>query len=290
MMRRNTVSLLAPSDSAACSISVSSSSSTGWTARTTNGSVTNSSASTTAAWVKATSTGAGPSGPQRASSVRPATIVGSANGRSISELTIPLPRNSSRTSTHAISVPVTALITTTISDAISVSRSAATAWSLVTAVQNASNPPSIDATTTAASGISATMLRYAMAMPRPSTAPGIGSGLGARPAVASLVGGSALPLGLEDLGDRRRSPGRRTRRSPCPSRRTCRSRTAWPESGSRSRPPLPRPPGGSPCRRRCSGPPRCRGSRRTPARSPGSSVSLTTAIGFSIRIVSSGTT
>ena len=36
-----------------------------------------------------------------------ATIVGSAKGRSISELTIPLPGNSSRTSTHAISVPKT---------------------------------------------------------------------------------------------------------------------------------------------------------------------------------------
>ena len=37
MMRRNTVARLAPSDSAACSISRSSSSSTGWTARTTKG-------------------------------------------------------------------------------------------------------------------------------------------------------------------------------------------------------------------------------------------------------------
>ena len=50
-MRRNTVALLAPSDSAACSISRSSSSSTGCTARTTNGSVTNSSASTIDTWV-----------------------------------------------------------------------------------------------------------------------------------------------------------------------------------------------------------------------------------------------
>src|SRR5919109_4935090 len=38
-------------------------------------------------------------------------------------------------------------------------------------------------------------------MPRPSAAPGNGSAIGRRPAVCSLAGGSALPLGLEDLGD-----------------------------------------------------------------------------------------
>ena len=62
-MRRNTVNWLAPSDSAACSISRSSSISTGCTARTTNGRVTNSSASTTDAWVKAMLTPTGLSGP-----------------------------------------------------------------------------------------------------------------------------------------------------------------------------------------------------------------------------------
>ena len=46
--------------------------------------------------------------------MRPATIVGSANGRSISALTSALPRNSSRTSTQAISVPITASIAATI--------------------------------------------------------------------------------------------------------------------------------------------------------------------------------
>ena len=44
-------------------------------------------------------------GPYSASSVSPATIVGSANGRSMSALTSRLPRNSSRTSTQAMSVP-----------------------------------------------------------------------------------------------------------------------------------------------------------------------------------------
>ena len=50
-MRRNVVNGRAPSDAAASSISRSSSSSTGWTARTTNGSVTKSSATTIAARV-----------------------------------------------------------------------------------------------------------------------------------------------------------------------------------------------------------------------------------------------
>ena len=101
----------------------------------------------------------GPRGPYSASRVRPATIVGSANGRSISELTIPLPRNSSRTRTQAISVPVTALIAATTAEAISDSFSAATACSLVTAVQKVSNPSSNDLSTTAASGISTIRLR-----------------------------------------------------------------------------------------------------------------------------------
>ena len=58
-----------------------------------------------------------------------ATIVGSANGRSISALTNALPRKSSRTSTHAISVPVTTLIKATIAEMTTVMISAArAAW------------------------------------------------------------------------------------------------------------------------------------------------------------------
>ena len=53
----------APSEAAASSISVSSSSNTGCTARTTNGSVTNSSASSSPSLVKATSIRNGPPGP-----------------------------------------------------------------------------------------------------------------------------------------------------------------------------------------------------------------------------------
>ena len=63
MTRRKTVRLEAPSDSAASSISRSSSISTGCTERMTNGSVTNSSASRTANCVNATSIPTGLVGP-----------------------------------------------------------------------------------------------------------------------------------------------------------------------------------------------------------------------------------
>src|SRR5215207_1821562 len=121
---------------------------------------------------------------------------------------MPLPGKSSRTNTHATSVPAIALITTTTADAISVSFSAATACGLLIAFQNESVPLSSDFSTTAASGTSATMLRYDMAMPRPRTAPGMGDVLGPRltgaagggaAATAVLAGLSALPLCLEDL-------------------------------------------------------------------------------------------
>jgi hypothetical protein len=79
--------------------------------------------------------------PYSASRVRPATIVGSANGRSMSALTIRLPRKSSRTSTHAMIVPITALIAATSRLMSSVKRSAATDWRLETESQNATARP-----------------------------------------------------------------------------------------------------------------------------------------------------
>ena len=103
-----------------------------------------------------------------------------------------LPGNSSRTSTHAISVPNTALMSTTTTDAISVSFSAATACGLLIAFQKLSPPFSNDVSTTAASGISATMLRYAMAMPRPRTSPGMGNALG--PRLTGAAGGGAATV------------------------------------------------------------------------------------------------
>src|SRR3954468_9552830 len=76
----------APRDAAAASASGSSASSTGWTDRTTNGNVTNNNAMAMAQRVATTLTPTGLLGPYSASSVIPATIVGSANGRSMSAL------------------------------------------------------------------------------------------------------------------------------------------------------------------------------------------------------------
>src|SRR6266404_9460621 len=94
----------------------------------------------------------GDCGPYSASSVRPATIVGSANGRSITALTIDLPRNSSRTSTQAVIVPKSALTSDTIAAAPSVSFSAASASGEVATDQNWPSPFFCDAHTSAAIG------------------------------------------------------------------------------------------------------------------------------------------
>ena len=104
--------------------------------RTTNGSVTKSSASTIAVRVNATLMPTGECGPYSASSVSPATIVGSANGRSITALTALLPRKSSRTSTQAVIVPRTALTSETITAAPRLSFSAATASGELATDQN----------------------------------------------------------------------------------------------------------------------------------------------------------
>src|SRR4051794_4416162 len=130
----------------------------------------------------------------------PATMVGSAKGRSISELTTPLPGNSSRTSTQAISVPATALTVTTINEAINVSSSAETACGLDTAFQNPSSPLSVERAATAASGMSAITLRYAMTTPRPSAAPGPRR-TARRGRDRAGLAASGLPLALEDLRD-----------------------------------------------------------------------------------------
>ena len=80
-------------------------------------------------------------GPYSASSVRPATIVGSANGRSISALMNRLPGNWSRTSTQATSVPITAPIAATISDGQQRHRRAPSATRVVvTESQNVARP------------------------------------------------------------------------------------------------------------------------------------------------------
>ena len=101
----------------------------------------------------------GPRGPYSASRVSPATIVGSANGRSMIALTAALPRNSSRTRTHATSVPNTALTSTTTIETTIVNSSADLASGAVTAVQKASRPPSKPRASRAASGSSTITLR-----------------------------------------------------------------------------------------------------------------------------------
>src|SRR3954447_4515256 len=120
-------------------------------------------------------------GPYRARSVIPATTVGRAKGRSITPLSAAFPGNLSRTRTHAITVPAKTLMTTTISDAITVHLSAHQASGFEMAFQNALQPPSVDCATRAAIGISTMMVRYAPTRPRPSAAPprrGQAAGLG----------------------------------------------------------------------------------------------------------------
>ena len=158
-IRRKIANEPAPSEAAASSISVSSSSSTGCTARTTKGRVTNSSARSRPVRVKATLTPNGPPGPYSASSVSPATIVGSANGRSINASTTPLPRKRSRTSVQAIAVPATAFSTAQTAATPRVSLSAATASGRVACSQNAESPPERELQTKAARGSKTTRLR-----------------------------------------------------------------------------------------------------------------------------------
>ena len=102
--------------------------------------------------VYATFTPSGLCGPYSAMIVRPATIVGSANGRSTSASTTPMPGKRSRTSTQAISVPMTAFTTVAIPAAASVSSSAETLAGLETTVQNPEKPPALTCTSSAASG------------------------------------------------------------------------------------------------------------------------------------------
>src|SRR5215210_5679277 len=82
-----------------------------------------------------------------------------------------LPRNSSRTSTHAVIVPRTALISETTREAPSVSFSAATACGLETASQNPDVPSFDDSQPSAASGSTTRTLRNVVTMPRDSAVP-----------------------------------------------------------------------------------------------------------------------
>ncbi len=97
-------------------------------------------------------------GPYSAMITSPATIVGSANGRSMIALTTDLPANESRTSTHAMIVPNTAVVSTASADIASVSLRAETASGDETTSQNPDQPRSAAFEATAAIG-NTTMIR-----------------------------------------------------------------------------------------------------------------------------------
>src|SRR5437870_4005667 len=96
----------------------------------------------------------------------PATIVGSANGRSITALTIDLPRKSSRTRTQAVSVPSTAFVPAAAAETTSVSFRAATASALETASQKPPLPLFVEVQTSAAIGSATISDRKAVTKPR----------------------------------------------------------------------------------------------------------------------------
>src|SRR5262249_33269557 len=139
----------------------------------------------------------------------PATIVGSANGRSITAFTTARPRKRSRTRTHATRVPANALNAATTIEIVRLSFSAARAWGAGTASQNAPRPPSSERATTAASGMSTMTLSQMVAIPRDSRwagrVPGVAEESARRRAArAGAAGvraslGSGDPRGLFDL-------------------------------------------------------------------------------------------
>ena len=95
-------------------------------------------------------------------------MVGSANGRSIIELTMRLPGKSSRTSTHAMIVPITTLISATITETNNVTRNDAKATGAVTASQNPEIPSSNAVAVNAASGSRTITESHRVATPIPS--------------------------------------------------------------------------------------------------------------------------
>src|SRR5262245_3382855 len=119
----------------------------------------------------AMSTPKGEVGPYSESRTSPATIVGNAKGRSISTSTTDRPGKLSRTSTHAIRVPMTRLMSATITEAPTVNFSVAQASGLCTARQNVSGPSEPERHTTAAKGMNTITLKKTIETPRPSPVP-----------------------------------------------------------------------------------------------------------------------
>ncbi len=92
-------------------------------------------------------------------------MVGSANGRSITESTSRLPGKSSRVSTHATNSPKTRLTSVTPAEIVSVTRNDSSAALEVIASQNACQPPPADCHRIAASGSSTMTLSQIDAAP-----------------------------------------------------------------------------------------------------------------------------
>src|SRR6266511_864622 len=130
--------------------------------------------------------------PERsAGSTSPATIVGKANGRSLSAFTTPCPTKRSRTSTHAVIVPTTALTSVTTSESPSVSFSALIASRLCTAL-----PKSPAWAASAARGIRTISERYPATKPPPSTSPtGTWTRRAGARSTAALLAKALLDLG-----------------------------------------------------------------------------------------------
>src|SRR5580765_6815058 len=142
-----------------------------------------------------------------------ATIVGRANGRSMRELTIPLPGKSSRTSTQAISVPMTALTTATAAETHTVTHSAARAAGSVIAATNPDRPSDIDVTVRAARGSRTMTLSHSVTSPTPSEVPGRqrrtrrssgGTATGAAPDAVCVWGARLSVVGVIAMGLLRR--------------------------------------------------------------------------------------
>ena len=113
----------------------------------------------------------GERGPYSAISTSPATIVGSANGRSMTALSAVLPGNSSRTSTHAVTVPSTAFVSAAATEISSVSFSAETASADETVSQNPASPFPVDDQTSAAIGSATITDRKVVTKPRERAVP-----------------------------------------------------------------------------------------------------------------------
>ncbi len=94
-------------------------------------------------------------------------MVGSANGMSITTSRMRLPQKRSRTSTQAMTVPITMFTRVTRKACSTVSATAASVWGVVIVSMKPEMPPDRAVVTTSASGISTRRLNHSTATPRP---------------------------------------------------------------------------------------------------------------------------